>query len=123
MDEELKEQIAITEKSQFFIRFIVAAVLLSYTAVEIQKRELLGEDDCLPEPFPFRLVANAMVVIALIFFYGLSEQGLCQTPANRTAGCSAKYNFIASVFVLLAALIRLYDVIFVNFCTPPAETE
>lgn len=101
-------------------RSIVLSVLLSYWGVRIQReglcRTLQGDAEgaaALPRVFPIRLSASALVVGALGFFLCLAlktERETAQggTPAARRSACT---NLWASLFVFLAALLRLDDLL------------
>lgn len=67
----------------------------------------------LPRVFPIRLSASALVVGALGFFLCLAlkterETARGGTPAARRSACT---NLWASLFVFLAALLRLDDLL------------
>ena len=116
----LREQLRTVDESLLFLLLIVLSVLLSYWGVRIQReglcRTLQGDAEgaaALPRVFPIRLSASALVVGALGFFLCLAlraweaaAQG--DDPAARH---SAGVNLAASLFVFLAALLRLDDLL------------
>lgn len=116
----LKEQLGTVNQSLFYLMLIILSVLLSFQAVLLQRKQLeqtLAGDPqkaAAQDVFPIRLWASALVVSALGFFFCLAlrtcrEASQGDDPAARR---SAGMNAWASLFVLAAALIRLYDLIF-----------
>ncbi|WP_186567060.1 hypothetical protein [Lawsonibacter celer] len=113
-----REQLNTVNQSLVFLAFIIFSILLSFWAVLIQRRQLVGTMEgtaraveCLPEIFPIRCAAGSIVLGALGFFLCLAlraweaaAQG--DDPAARH---SAGVNLAASLFVFLAALLRLDD--------------
>lgn len=127
----LKEQLGTINQSLFYLMLIILSVLLSFWSVLIQREQLeealAGEpqEAIVTDVFPIRLIASALVVSALGFFFCLALR-TCRDAASGsdpTVQKSAEMNVWASLFVLAAALIRLYDLDFregVRRC-PPAE--
>ena len=116
----LREQLRTVDESLLFLLLIVLSVLLSYWGVRIQReglcRTLQGDAEgaaALPRVFPIRLSASALVVGALGFFLCLAlkterETARGGTPAARRSACT---NLWASLFVFIAALLRVYDLL------------
>lgn len=117
MEQEiLKEQLGTVNQSLFYLILIILSVLLSFWSVLIQRGQL---EDALagnpksgapPDTFPIRLCASALTVSALGFFFFLAIRA-CRDAAmgnQPTAQRDAGLNVWASLFVLAAALIRLY---------------
>lgn len=116
----LREQLRTVDESLLFLLLIVLSVLLSYWGVRIQReglcRTLQGDAEgaaALHRVFPIRLSASALVVGALGFFLCLAlkterETARGGTPAARRSACT---NLWASLFVFLAALLRLDDLL------------
>ena len=109
----LREQLRTVDESLLFLLLIVLSVLLSYWGVRIQReglcRTLQGDAEgaaALPRVFPIRLSASALVVGALGFFLCLALKTVRETA--RRAACT---NLWASLFVFLAALLRLDDLL------------
>lgn len=113
----LEAQLSTAEQSQGFLLVLLASVLLSFWTVNIQRQRLCltlaGEEEraaALPGVFPARRTAGAMVIGALGFFLCLAlktwEEAQTGTEAARR---SASVNLWASLFVLLAALLRFLD--------------
>ena len=109
----LREQLRTVDESLLFLLLIVLSVLLSYWGVRIQReglcRTLQGDAEgaaALPRVFPIRLSASALVVGALGFFLCLALK-----TERETARRSACTNLWASLFVFLAALLRLDDLL------------
>lgn len=116
----LRQQIEIIEESQKYILLIIIAIALSYGVTNIQKQQLQctidgAEADCvcadLPDTFPISLVSSLFVLAAVIFFFLLS----CQTARGPHETCAeqeiAQSNSLASLLVLLAAIIRLCNLL------------
>lgn len=112
-------QIALIDQSQKFILLIVLGIALSYFATTIQKRQLCCSIDpcafdncnCLPDTYPIRLISSTIILIALVYFFLISDQALCGPHDNCMQIRSASYNNTASLFVLMAAVIRLVDLL------------
>lgn len=115
----LREQLRTVDESLLFLLLIVLSVLLSWWGVRIQReglsRTLQGDAEgaaALPRVFPIRLSASALVVGALGFFFCLAVKTARETGGNNdAAGRSAQANLWASLLVLLAALLRLDDLL------------
>ena len=118
----LEEQLGTVDQSLFYLRLIIAAVLLSFWSVLIQREQLekslagnLSEAGG-PNVFPIKLTASALTVSALVFFFCLALRS-CRDAAKGSdpaAQRSAGINVWASLFVLTAALIRLFDLNFME---------
>jgi len=114
----LKEQLGTVNQALFYLILIVLSVLLSLWSVLIQReqleRALTGNPQDaagMPDVFPIRLIASALTVSALGFFFNLALQ-TCRDAAqgkDPAAQRSAEMNAWASLFVLAAALIRFCD--------------
>ena len=121
--ENLCRQLGITDTSLGFLLIIIAATLLSFLSVVIQRKGLCltirgktGEAAGLPNVYPMKRKAAAMVVGALGFFLCLALSTAKEAAAgeDRVAQKSANTNVWASLFVLVAALLRLDDLDFVE---------
>lgn len=116
--EELNSQLKEVDTSLMFLTLLILSVCLSWRGVVIQRaglcRLIAGGEGELPDITPLRLTAGAVVVGSLTYFFFLAlrtwEQG--RTP-------SARINLWASLFVLAAAVLRLYDLV----SNRPSETE
>lgn len=115
----LKEQLRTVNQSLFYLVLIILSVLLSFRSVLLQREQLEGtlagnpSQDAAQDVFPIRLTASGLVISALGFFFCLSLR-TCRDAAcgnDPAAQRSAGMNVWASLFVLAAALIRLYDLI------------
>ena len=118
----LEEQLGTVNQSLFYLRLIIAAVLLSFWSVLIQREQL--EESLAGNPpetagadvYPIKLTASALTVGSLVFFFCLALRS-CRDAAggnDPAAQRSAGINVWASLFVLTAALIRLYDLNFME---------
>ena len=74
-EDTLCRQLADADASLYFLILLILSVCLSWAATAIQRqglyRVLKGEIQKLPDVFSLRLAANALVVGALTFFFGL----------------------------------------------------
>ena len=113
----LEEQLATADQSLGFLLVLVASVLLSFWTVTVQRRglclTLAGEEEqaaALPDVLPARRTAGAMVIGSLGFFLCLALRAWEDAQSGTEAACrSASANLWASLFVLLAALLRFLD--------------
>ena len=126
-DDTICEQIETVEQALRFILLTIIAVCLSYYSTSIQKEQLCcfieETPNCeqLPDTFPIRMASSILVLISVIYFFGLSKEGLCAEFDNWVSERSACVNHLASFFVLVAAVIRAADLLFVHFHTQDAE--
>lgn len=125
----LKEQIGTVNQSLFYLVLIILSVLLSFWSVLIQREQLekllmgTASKTSAPDVFPIKLIASALVVSGLGFFFCLSLR-TCRDAAqgnDPAAQRSAGMNVWASLLVLTAALIRLYDLMEAQ--SPPTTEE
>lgn len=117
----LCQQLDTIDTSLWFIGLLLLATALSWRATAIQREGLcgilLGKSTGVPDVFPLRLTVSAVVVGALTYFFGLALENRCSAlEQGEVARRSADMNVWASVLVLAAALIRLYDLNFVRRC-------
>ena len=113
---ELCCQLETADQSLGYLALLILSLCLSWRAVAEQRQGLcgllLGRTEEVPDTFALRLPASVIVVGALTYFFGLALdtwEGTRQAcgPARR----SADLNLWASLFVLAAALLRLYDLV------------
>ncbi|MDE6259725.1 MAG: hypothetical protein K2M42_02505 [Oscillospiraceae bacterium] len=114
----LNEQLRTVNQSLCYLMLIILSVILSFRSVLIQREQL--EETLAGQPagcwnvYPIRLSASVLVVSALGFFFCLALR-TCRDASrgdDPAAQKSAGMNLWASLFVLAAALIRLYDLNF-----------
>ena len=113
----LEEQLATADQSLGFLLVLVASVLLSFWTVTVQRRGLClvlaGEEEqagALPDVLPAPRAAGAMVIGSLGFFLCLALRAWEDARSGTEAACrSPSANLWASLFVLLAALLRFLD--------------
>lgn len=98
---------------------LILSVCLSWRATALQRRGLCdllaGRSDAFPDVYQLRLPAGVLAAGALSFFFRLSLNTWEETC--HTAGLprrSAQVNLWAALFVLAAALLRLYDLLFLQ---------
>lgn len=100
-NEALQEQRRTADRSLFFLSVLLGAICLSWLALDKQRRALY-ETGTVPDVTGLRLESSTLVVVALGYFFCLAVRG-------RGEGQSGAVNFWASLLVLLAALLRLWD--------------
>ena len=136
MEEEQEKtlcaQLGVVDESLFFLLLIIAATLLSFWSVSLQRKGLCltiqGETETagqLPPIYPIRHKASAIIVGALGFFLCLALRTLeeAEEGGDCVAKRSARSNLWASLFVLLAAMLRYQDLDFVERCQASLEEE
>lgn len=126
--QELCQQLHTVDTSLVFLVLLILSVCLSWKATAIQRGGLcdilLGKTEDVPDVYPIRLVASAIVVGALVFFFGLALDTWQESrEQDQLARCSADRNLWASLFVLAAALIRLCDLNDIQRSQPALEEE
>ena len=125
-EDALRQQLGIVDQSLGFLLILIASVLLSFYTVVIQRRGLCltisGDTEAaasLPDVYPIKRRASAMVVGSLGFFLCLALNAWQQAEKGDdcVARRSATVNLWASLFVLLAGILRLMDLDFVACCS------
>lgn len=124
----LRGQLDTLGTSLLFLALLTGATALSWATVSRQRGALLsllsGEDTPEPDLFPARLAVSALVVGSLSYFFLLSLETLCTARFQGEAACaSAGRNARASLLVLAAALVRLYDLNVLRRTAPALESE
>lgn len=121
----LRGQLNTLDTSLLFLALLTGATALSWAILSRQRGALLSGED-IPEPdlIPARLAVSALVVGSLSYFFLLSLETLCTARSQGAAACaSAGRNARASLLVLAAALIRLYDLNILRCTAPALESE
>lgn len=126
--ESLCRQLGTLDTSLKFLGLLILSVCLSWRALAVQREGLcgvlLGEREEVPDVFPLRLVASAIVTGAVTFFFGVTLEGWAE---SREGDCMARrsgdLNAWAALFVLAAALLRLYDLVTVQRTQPGLEED
>ena len=130
-NQALCRQLDTVDTALGFLLLIVLSVLVSYTATARQRQALClaiqGDTDRaaeLGDVYPLRLGSSALVVGSLGYFFMLALK-TCRNadPDDPVARHSAWMNVIAAFLVLLAALIRLFDLNFVRRAQPALAGE
>lgn len=121
--EGLCENLATVDRSLLFLILIIFATLLAFWSVVIQRRQLCltvqGETEAAaaaPEVYPIKHASSAIVVGSLGFFLCLALRTAREAAQGDdcVAQRSASTNVWASLFVLVAALLRLCDLEYVE---------
>lgn len=129
--QELCEQLDTANTSLGFLLLIIVSVLLSYIATARQREALclaLAGDEARAEQvgnvYPLRLGASALIVGALGYFFCLTLKNCCAADCgDPVAVHSARMNVIAGFLVLLASLIRLFDLNFTQHAQSATAEE
>lgn len=100
-DTALQRERETADRSLFFLSVLLGSICLSWLALDKQRRGLY-ETGKAPDVTGLRLERSVLVVVALGWFFCLAVKG-------REEGRSGAVNFWASLLVLLAALLRLWD--------------
>lgn len=113
---ELKQELGMLDVSLTFLLLILFAVLLSVWSALIQRREMAmtlegREAPQTPSVYLLRQAGSAITVGCLGFFLclALETQAKAQAEGDPAARQSARVNVLASLLVLLAAILRLKD--------------
>ena len=123
-EQELCRQLGTVNTSLGFLALLILSLCLSWRAADLQREGLcgllMGRTQELPNVFSLRLPASALVAGALAWFFGLALDTWEGTRQEcGAARRSAEVNLWASLFVLAAALLRLYDLV----CLQQEERE
>ena len=114
--DEIKQQIAILDESKRYVLIILVGIILSYYSLYLQREQLVCSVTNCNEKYPnttyIRIISNLLVTTSLIFFYNLATAALNTQSSTPQDASSNRLNYIASLFVLIASLIRLVDLIF-----------
>lgn len=128
--ETLERQLDTVNQSVFFLILIIFSVLLSFWSVLIQRGQLADalegrSVEGAPGVFPIQAGASALIVGSLGFFFCLALQTFQSAAGDGdpAARKSAGMNLWASLFVLAAALIRLYNLNFTQRNQSGSEGE
>ncbi|MCI8477681.1 MAG: hypothetical protein HFE97_04945 [Oscillospiraceae bacterium] len=111
----LRQQLETTEESLQFLVLIILSILLSFWSVVLQRRQLVdtlaGRQVAETAIRPLKHAAGALIIGSLGFFFALALEAWqsAQQGQDTAAQASALRNLWASLFVLVAALIRMYD--------------
>ena len=115
--------------SRVFLLFILASIMISYHVLMLQREgvclTLRGDTEAaaaLPDVFPLRVGGSALVVGSTGLFFTLALRA-CAQAEGEVARHSAWMNVVAGFLVLLAALIRLYDINYVQRSQPVLTEE
>lgn len=120
--EQLLKALEITNISYDTLQIIILAIVLS--AVNVNKIKVQLQDqlnntnyaECLPDTSNLPLITSIMIVYGTYIFAQVGQQTLqdqkqISTEPNDPALTAASDGYLASVFVFIAALIRLNNVI------------
>lgn len=115
-DETTLKNINILDNSIIGIVFVIIGVLMSLKTTKDTKDQLIASQcapetlKCFPDNFSSRVTSNLIITTALAYFYSVTEKNL-RTNTDPT-NCSPLFNHIASILVISATVIRLYDIFY-----------
>ncbi|MCI7473762.1 MAG: hypothetical protein MSB10_08810 [Clostridiales bacterium] len=101
-EQVLQEQIRTADRSLFFLSILLGSICLSWLALDKQRRGLYCTGKA-PDVTGLRQVSSVLVVLALGYFFCLGVKGRGEQ--------GGQVNFWASLLVLLAALLRLGELV------------
>ena len=104
MGKELEQ----ADKSLFFLTVLLGSILLSWRALWLQRQGLCRGEET--DVTGLRLAASVLVVLSLGVFFCLSLQGRREAAGTQGEDAAAT-NVLASLLVLLAALLRLGELL------------
>ncbi|MEG2118932.1 MAG: hypothetical protein RRY53_01155 [Pseudoflavonifractor sp.] len=109
MEQEKQKALDSMEQAAFFLLMIMLSLLLSLRGLGLQRDGVLG--CAVPPVFPLKNAAGALVVGASGFFLcmALGERSSAAAGGDRTARHTADVNAIAALLVLIAAVLRLWN--------------
>ena len=129
LPDAIKKQLCVIDQSMAYILLVIGAVILSYYSVSIQRKQLIcsvTQDECckcLPDIFPIKCTSSIMIIISVCFFFNIAKEN-CEQQQTDPAICnSAEINYGASLFVLIAAAMRFYDLIKVESSKLPEQVK
>lgn len=110
----IEYELSILSESQNYIVYVIIGILLSYYSISIQKEQLICSytgTDCsyLPNQLLIQLTGNILILIAVFFFFNLSAVNLETPTDNSKLQSSNELNYVASLLVVIATVIRFYD--------------
>lgn len=114
------EELETLDTSLSFLLLVIASVVLSYIALARQRKALCltiegntAYAEEVGQVYPLRFSASALIVGALGYFFCLTLQTYRDAdPCDPVALHSANLNALAGFLVLLASLIRLFNLNF-----------
>lgn len=111
----LCSQLCLVSQSQWYLLLVITGILISYGLTAAQRRQLLcalqGETTTSEDNRILRIFSNILILSALIFFYGLSQQAAQRPADSPQKNASNQVNALASGLVLAAGGLRLWDVV------------
>lgn len=110
------QQLQILDNSLKYTTYIIVGILLSQRVLRIQRCQLLNQTSSNCNVFSIRITSNIIILIALFFFYQLSESLLCAETTSCEQRKSNQINHIASALVLIASSLRFIDLL----CNQPS---
>ena len=120
--EQLLKALGVATLSYDTLQIIILAIVLSavnVNKIKVQLQDQLNDTnyaECLPDTSAIPLITSIMIVYGTYIFAQVGQQTLqdqkqISTDANDPALTAASDGYLASVFVFIAALIRLNNVI------------
>jgi len=102
-------------EAQWHILLIVTGVLISYGVITEQGHQIQcaaqGKSSAASNVFALKLFASLLILNSLVYFYQATAKA-AKTPADTAQKCMSKQvNLLASGMVLLAGVLRLWDIL------------
>lgn len=117
--DQLKEQYEILLQSLGYIELVVIASIMSYYALMLQRdhfeKIFAGQIPPTTPPvntFPIDFAASGLLMGSLTYFYDLSNKQLTMPITDPQVREEAEINSLASSLVLMAGVLRLYNLVF-----------
>lgn len=128
----LYDKLSISNKTIHYTELAIFASLLSYFVIKVQRNDLQeyienpNKNPTIKDYFKIDFIVGVIVVICACYYFNISKASLNATKTVDNVNlCSNKINYISTFMVLISALIRLYDVLFLkrNNTNIPVESE
>lgn len=125
--EDLQRQYDLVSKSLDYLGLVLAAMLLNYYTVDIQKQQLSASLSGTQDPFaeldlfPFQMSSAVMLLSSTSFFFGVSQDALEQPQTDPVIQESLQLNNYINASVLIAAVVRIYNLLLVKYGPQPLE--
>lgn len=124
-DASLCEQLPVLDTSLQFMLLLIGGILLSYYSLWTQREQLCHACRQIPitekDLYPVQIASSILVLAALSYFYVLSSSfPSAQDPVSQRTGQLSSFS---SGLVLLAAGIRLYNLIYTRCHPLPQEQD
>ncbi len=117
LPQDVQKVLCTIDKAQLNVIFIIAALVISICAANTQKKQVVcsvtnpDKAKCF-NPFPQQIIAAIIILIALLFFFNLSRNNVCENTDNTNR--SPSFNFFACILAVAACIVIFYNIIYSN---------